>query len=215
MNSSGSNAYDLECIAGIYAPTQALGAEGMYDECALDFVDHEAQFPLPDAPNAQDPCEGLEERLENMRALQRLQTAARDVHASVHGAYGPVRPSYAWTAPAGGDGHDAHAHGHGDGHGDGNEADLSSIAPEEVFTVLEGALAALPDVSGATYMLGIYSDSEGDGDGDGEGVAVKNEHDPWDVTDDEETEPEDEAATEYLASRRATKRRKLIEEFFA
>lgn len=207
MNSSGSNAYDLECIAGIYAPTQALGAEGMYDECALDFVDHEAQFPLPDAPNAQDPCEGLEERLENMRALQRLQTAARDVHASVHGAYGPVRPSYAWTAPAGGDGHDAHA--------DGNEADLSSIAPEEVFTVLEGALAALPDVSGATYMLGIYSDSEGDGDGDGEGVAVKNEHDPWDVTDDEETEPEDEAAAEYLASRRATKRRKLIEEFFA
>lgn len=207
MNSSGSNAYDLECIAGIYAPTQALGAVGMYDECALDFVDHEAQFPLPDAPNAQDPCEGLEERLENMRALQRLQTAARDVHASVHGAYGPVRPSYAWTAPAGGDAHDAHA--------DGSETDISSIAPEEVFTVLEGALAALPDVSGATYMLGIYSDSEGDGDGDGEGVAVKNEHDPWDVTDDEETEPEDEAAAEYLASRRATKRRKLIEEFFA
>jgi hypothetical protein len=167
---------------------------------------------VPDAPNAQDPCEGLEERLENMRVLQRLQTAARDVHASVHGAYGPVRPTYAWTAPAGGDGHDAHA--------DGSETDLSSIAPEEVFTVLDGALAALPalpDVSGATYMLGIYSDGEGDGDGDGEGevVAVKNEHDPWNVTDDEETEPEDEAAAEYLASRRAAKRRKLIEEFFA
>jgi hypothetical protein len=211
MNSSGPNAYDLECIAGIYAPTQALwGAEGMYDECALDFVDHEAQFPLPDAPNAQDPCEGLEERLENMRALQRLQTAARDVHASVHGAYGPVRPTYAWTAPAGGDAHaDGNGNGNGDGDGDGNEADLSSIAPEEVFTVLDGALAALPDVSGATYMLGIYSDSEG------EGVAAKNEHDPWDLTDDEETEPEDDEAAEYLANRRAAKRQKLISEFFA
>jgi len=35
------------------------------------------------------------------------------------------------------------------------------------------------------------------------------------VTDDEETEPEDEAAAEYLANRRAAKRQKLISEFFA